>query len=89
MWYTVQLLFGMWNLPGPGTEPAFPTLAGSSLTTGPPEKSLATSSSIFIRWKKPRERDANSNLLQKYGIGPLAKEAAVSREIVYSWQAEI
>ena len=31
---------GMWNLPGPGTEPVAPVLAGRFLTTGPPEKSL-------------------------------------------------
>ena len=43
LWYTVQLLCGMWNLPRPGIESAFLTLAGISSTTGPPEKSLATS----------------------------------------------
>ena len=30
---------GMWNLPGPGTEPLSPASAGTLLTTGPPEKS--------------------------------------------------
>ena len=29
------LLCGMWNLPGPGTEPMSPALAGGFLTTGP------------------------------------------------------
>ena len=29
---------GMWDLPGPGIEPAPPTLAGRFLTTGPPGK---------------------------------------------------
>ena len=30
---------GMWNLPGPGTEPVSPASAGRFLTTGPPGKS--------------------------------------------------
>ena len=30
---------GTWKLPGPGTEPMFPALAGRFLTTGPPGKS--------------------------------------------------
>ena len=30
----------MWDLPGPGIEPAPPTLAGRFLTTGPPGKFL-------------------------------------------------
>ena len=35
-----QLLRGMWDLPGPGIEPASPALAGGFLTTVPPGKSL-------------------------------------------------
>ena len=31
-----QLLHGMWNLPGPGIEPASPALAGRFLPTVPP-----------------------------------------------------
>ena len=34
------LLCGMWDLPGPGIEPASPALAGRFLTTAPPGKSL-------------------------------------------------
>ena len=30
----------MWDLPGPGMEPASPALAGGFLTTAPPGKSL-------------------------------------------------
>ena len=37
-----QLLRSMWDLPGPGMELIFPTLAGGFLTTGPPGKSLFT-----------------------------------------------
>ena len=33
------LLCGMWDLPGPGTEPVSPALAGGFLTTAPPGKS--------------------------------------------------
>ena len=33
-----QLLRGMWDLPGPGTEPVSPALAGGFLTTVPPGK---------------------------------------------------
>ena len=35
-----QLLSSMWDLPGPGLEPASPALAGRFLTTAPPGKSL-------------------------------------------------
>ena len=38
---------GMWDLPGPGTEPVSPALAGRFLTTGPPGKS-SVFFSIFI-----------------------------------------
>ena len=34
------MLCGMWDLPGPGLEPASPALAGGFLTTVPPGKSL-------------------------------------------------
>ena len=34
-----RLPCSMWNLPGPGTEPESPALAGKFLATGPPEKS--------------------------------------------------
>ena len=34
-----ELPLGMWNLPGPGTEPAAPDLADGFLTTGPHGKS--------------------------------------------------
>ena len=30
----------MWDLPGPGTEPGSPALAGRVLTTGPPGKPI-------------------------------------------------
>ena len=33
-----QLLRGMWDLPGPGLEPASPALAGRLSTTAPPGK---------------------------------------------------
>ena len=32
----IQLLHGMWDLPGPGLEPMSPELAGGFLTTAPP-----------------------------------------------------
>ena len=35
----VQLLCGMWNLPGPGIQLVSPALAGGFLTTAPPGKS--------------------------------------------------
>ena len=35
-----QLLRGMWDLPGPGSEPVSPALAGRFLATAPPGKSL-------------------------------------------------
>ena len=34
-----QLPRSMWNLPGPGTEPMSPPLAGEFLSIGPPGKS--------------------------------------------------
>ena len=34
-----QLLWGMWDLPGPEIEPTTPALAGQFLTTGPPGES--------------------------------------------------
>ena len=34
----VQLLCGMWNLPGPGITPRFSTLVGGLFTTEPPGK---------------------------------------------------
>ena len=37
-----QLPQGMWDLPGPGTEPMSPELAGGFSTTGPPGKSKST-----------------------------------------------
>ena len=40
----VQLLHGMWDLPGPGLEPGSPALAGGFLTTAPPGKSLCLTS---------------------------------------------
>ena len=40
MAHGLKLLRGMWDLPGPGIEPVSPALAGGSLTTGPPGKSL-------------------------------------------------
>ena len=33
-----QLLYGMWDLPGPGLEPVSPALAGGFLITVPPGK---------------------------------------------------
>ena len=36
----VQLLRGMWDLPGPGLKPVSPALAGRFLTTVPPWKSV-------------------------------------------------
>ena len=42
-----QLLWGMWNLPGPGIELVFPALAGRFPSTVPPGKS-----SIFLNVKK-------------------------------------
>ena len=38
-----SLPHSMWDLPRPGMEPASPTLAGGSLTTGPPGKSTPVS----------------------------------------------
>ena len=35
-----ELLWSMWDLPRPGTEPVSPTLVGGLLTTGPVGKSL-------------------------------------------------
>ena len=43
-----ELLWGMWDLPGPGMEPVSSALAGGFLSTGPPEKSLNTLSWIRI-----------------------------------------
>ena len=37
-----QLLRGMWDLPRPGREPAFPALAGRFSTTAPPGKPRLT-----------------------------------------------
>ena len=34
------LVHGMWDIPGPGLEPVSPALAGGSLTTASPGKSL-------------------------------------------------
>ena len=36
-----KLSHGVWDLPGPGIEPASPASAGRFLTTGPPGKSLS------------------------------------------------
>ena len=38
LWLTGQPLRGMWDLPRPGLEPMFPTLAGRFSTTAPPGK---------------------------------------------------
>ena len=38
----LQLLHGLWGLPGPGLEPTSPALAGGLLTTEPPGKPLYT-----------------------------------------------
>ena len=38
----VQLLRGMWDLPGSGMEPVSPALAGGFFTTKPPEKPSAS-----------------------------------------------
>ena len=40
------LLCDMWDLPGPGLEPASPALAGGFLTTEPPGKSLSPFSEL-------------------------------------------
>ena len=45
-----QLLCSMWDLPGPGTEPVCPALAGGFLTTAPPGMSLHTE--ILLSRKK-------------------------------------
>ena len=42
-----ELLWGMWDLPGPGMEPVSSALAGGFLSTGLPEKSLNTLSWFF------------------------------------------
>ena len=52
MWCTG--LVGMWDLPGPGLEPASPALAGGFLTTAPPGKPhplLSNHKNIPMRWK--------------------------------------
>ena len=46
----VQLLRGMWNLPGPGLEPVSPALAGGFLTTSPPGKSWQSSLLVFVHF---------------------------------------
>ena len=38
LWHMVQLLQGMWDLPGSGIEPMPCALTGRCLTTGPPGK---------------------------------------------------
>ena len=45
-----QLLRGMWDLPGPGLEPASPALAGRFPTTAPPGKP----SNHFLKYPLPR-----------------------------------
>ena len=42
-----ELLWGVWDLPGPGMEPVSSALAGGFLSTGLPEKSLNTLSWFF------------------------------------------
>ena len=44
-----QLLWGMWDPPGPGLEPVSPALAGGLLTTAPPGKSLTkTLNGVYV-----------------------------------------
>ena len=38
LWHTGQFLCSMWDVPGPGLEPASPALAGILPTTAPPGK---------------------------------------------------
>ena len=52
------LLCGMWDPPGPGTEPPCPALAGGFLTIGPPGQSL-------VSFLKMRE---NNSELYEVGI---------------------
>ena len=39
---------GLWNLPGPRTEPVSPALAGRFLTTGPPGKTCSSDLVLFF-----------------------------------------
>ena len=52
-----QLLYGMWDLPGPGLEPISPSLAGRFLITGPPGKPtkhlLIVLNLLFLCKRKP------------------------------------
>ena len=43
------MLCGMWDLPGPGLEPASPALAGRLLTTVPPGKSLIVKTMLMSK----------------------------------------
>ena len=45
LWHAglAALLQGMWDLPGPGTEPLSPALQGRLLTTGPSQEPLVPS----------------------------------------------
>ena len=45
-----QMPQATWDLPGPGTEPAFSALASGFLATGPPGKPSARSVTWLIRW---------------------------------------
>ena len=47
-----QLLCGMWDLPGPGSERMSPALAGGFLTTAPPGKSQIFNSGRLIYQKR-------------------------------------
>ena len=49
-----QLLRGMWDLPRPGLEPVFPTLAGRFSTTAPPEKPQPTGFKRHLQNSPPK-----------------------------------
>ena len=55
----------MWDLPGPGTEPVSPALAGGFLTTAPPGKpywcifkKLIMGTSLAVQWLRLRASTA-------------------------------
>ena len=60
----------MWDLPGPGTEPVSPALAGRFLNTGPPGKSSILSPGLWKSFKLAgKGRESRREVGRKKGDG--------------------
>ena len=76
----------MWDLPGPGIEPASPALQGRLLTTGPPGKPKNLFLNIENWYISATQRSDQKNIY-KYGIvGQTVDLEALYTELVINLQ---